>query len=131
MRIEKRETIAAIMERLRPDVQLIHATVEVTETCNQEGPTKTAKWTYSETCLSAQSGRLFAGNLPFATSQFQGEGPIFAALNEAIYGREMKEGRHQRTGPLTTYQSDDGKAVTRTYKAVVEFKVKELGEGVS
>ena len=72
--------------------------------------------------------KLYVGNLPFATSQFQGEGPIFAALNEAIYGCEMEEGCHQRIGPLTTYQSDDGKLVTRTYKAIVEFKVKEVGK---
>lgn len=125
LNIEKRATIGQIIERMRPDLRLIKASVEVTELCSAERPPKTIKWSYSETAISSQRGRMFGGGLAFATSEFQGEAPIFSALNEAQFALGMKAGRHERKGPLTTYRTDDGKSVARTYKATVEFELKE------
>jgi hypothetical protein len=123
MHIEKRKTIAQVVQELQPDVRLLRAMVEITESCNQEHPSKTAKWNYSEASICSQQGRMFQQNTPSATSHFQGEGPIFSALNEAIHGLKMEKGRHEKKGVLPMYQTDDGKSVTRTYKAMVEFEI--------
>jgi hypothetical protein len=125
MRIEKRQTIAQIVQRLRPDVRLISARVEVTEVCAQERPAKTVKWSYTDAEISSQLGRMFERGFPSLASEFQGETPIFAALNEAIFGLKMKNGRHEKKGPLSAYNRDDGKSVARTYKATIEFEVIE------
>ena len=125
MRIEKRQTIGTILQKFMPEVRIETATVEVTETCAAERPPRILKWSYSTDSISSQRGHLFAGPTPFATSEFQGEAPIFSALNEAIFSLKMKKGKHERIGSLATYRSDDGKSVTRTCKTIIDFELRE------